>query len=863
MAEKEDKCDDLSATLQLKEELVTTLTNEKAKHEKETLSRMSGQNQVLVQAKHTAAQLAEQVELHQRKQYELAQKLEDLELAGSQEMKGTPAAKLCKKCCKGLESAGTPVRNIDSVRSILTPSRGFMPAVSESDTLRTDNKKLKQDLSCLQTNFELTTRKSTELRAQVKDLETNMVELQDLFDKNLAEKTELQSRLEEMKDGMKGQEGLQAADKKKVLELSQQVESLQGELERLQAENLEFEEKLKNGADMKIEGRNMIAKLDSVKQTLAEEKSVMEEEMSTLRVELERLQDMSQSLKDSSSTHQQESKKKTSAINALKSKVSKLTKEKSELAGELASASERLDQACDKIELHKDEIKAMEVDLRAKEKQIAVLSSEKDQSRLPVEVETLHTKVVETLEEMAALRSENEDLEDSKKRLEAKVAEGSKAITKLQRENKHSSELARKMNAELEKMEEKAQSLEADADAKRMECDAAQRKLKGAKAELSRVSAAKTDLEDKVNKLVEKLGDTEQQSFELATRLAERQHQADVVSGKYSNVEQKLAELEAKLDAAEFAVLEKDSHISDLKCSCDLMESENSTLLSQVTSLSEMVSMRNFKLEAHQMQTVRQESDICEIMEKVAELEAVHSGCGKVISELTESNEELKAALETRAGLEQEAKGKVTSLKAEIKELETEISSLKTSNRNLRDEVALLVAKNDDLSCRLADSVDHVRRLEGELKTDTIALATARDDLVHANKMRKHHEEKMAEKLDILDTKCAESELRCTNFEREKTELKSHLLDLRRELREKALLSSALQIEKESLSDQFESFKLSALSVVQGEYSSSAADGTLKEEVENIGSFPSSKGSFRKKKPRLRKVLHPVQDLLD
>lgn len=862
---KEEKCDDLAATLHMKEETVTSLTNEKAKYEKEALSRMSNQNQALVLAKQASAQLTDQVELHQRKQYELAQKLEDLELAGSREGKGTPL-KLCRVCRKreGVESC-TPVRTTSSIHSILTPSRIFMPAVSEADTLRTENKKLKQDLSCLQTNFELTTRKSSQFRSEVKELESSAAEMQNLFDKNLTEKMELQSRLEEVKDGLKGQEGLQAAEKEKVDELSQQVETLQGELERLQEENFNFEEKLMNGADHTLEGQGMIAKLDSVKQSLTEEKSVMEGEMTALRSELEKLQDISQSLKNSSSTHQQDSKKKTGTISSLKLKVSKLTKEKSELAGQLTSASEKLDQACDKIQLHKDEIEAMEVDLRAKDRQIAVLSSErKDQSRLPVEVETLRTKVIETLEEMATLRFENKSLEDARKKLEAKVAELSKASTKLQRESKHSSELARRMNTELEKMEEKVQSLEADGEAKGMERDTAQRKLKDSKAELSLVSRAKADSEEEMKKLIEKLSEVEQQTFELAAKLADRKHQADVATGKHSSVEQKLAELEAKLDAAEFAVLEKDSHISDLKCVYELMESENSTLLSQVTSLSEMVSTRNFKLEAHQMQTVRQESDIYEIMERVAELETEHGSCAKIISELKEANEGMKATLETRASLEREIEGKVTSLKAQVKDLEKSVSSLESSKGDLQEEIALQAAKNEDLVQKYADAGNRERQLERELRAESLALAAARDDLSHANRTQKDTEEKMDEKVEALEMKCSDCVLRCMDFSREKTELKSRLLELQRDLREKALLGSALQIEKNSLSEQFESFKMSALSVVQSEYASSA-DVVMREEEENLSTLSSSKGGrgIRKKKPHSRKVLHPVQDLLD
>lgn len=863
MAGKEDRCDDLAATLQVKEELVTSLTYDKTKYEKETQSRLSNQNQALVQAKRVSTQLTEEVEVHKRKQYELAQKLEDLELASaSRDAKGTPL--LCRVCRRreGAEYR-TPVRNASSILSASTPSRIFMPAETEADSLRTENKKLKQDLSCLQANFQLTTQKSTQFRSQVKELEASVADLHNLFDKNLTEKEELQSRFEATKEGLKGQVGLQAAGEKKVDELAQKVETLQCELECLQRENCDLEEKLRNGIDQTIEGHDVIAKLDSVKKSLTEEKSVMEGEMAALRTELEKLEDMSQSLKDSSSTHQQESKKKSASINALKSKVSKLTKEKSELAEQLARASERLDQACDKLQLHKDEIGALQVDLKAKEREILTLSTErKGKSHLPVEVEKLRTKVIETVEEMAELRSESESLEETRKRLDGKVAELTKANTKLQRENKHSSDLARRMNTELEKLEEKVQGLETGCHAKGQERDAAQQKLKDAKTELSRISGAKTDCEEEMKKIVEKLGEVEVQNFELTTELTSRQHQADLATGKHSNIEQKLSELESKLDAAEFAILEKDSHVSDLKCAYELMESENSTLLSQVTSLSEMVSTRNFKLEARQMQSIRQESDIYEIMERVAELETEHGSCGKIIEELRSANESMKATLEARDGSKRKIEGELAALKVQIRDLEKTISDLKASNIDLQDQVTVQVTKNEDLDRRCTDTGESVRQLERELRAETLSLVATRDDLAHANKTQKEYEGKTAEKIEDLETKCTDSELRCMEFVQEKAELKSHVLELRRDLKEQVLLRSALQIEKDSLTEQFENFKLSALSMVQSDYNTDIA---MKEE--NLGMLSSKTGKGKdnplKKKPRTRKVLHPVQDLLD
>lgn len=864
LAEREDKFDGLTATLQLKEEILTSLTSEKSKLSKEAQSKAAYHNQSLAQAKQQCTQLTEQLEAHGRREWELSRKIEDLQ-AGAGESGGTPRSSR-GGAALGRGEGLTPARGgasamMKTTTSVLTPppTRSLL---SDEAELRTENKKLKQELSCLQMNFQLTTQKSTQLRAQAKELETDMAELQNLFDKSLAEKEELQGRFDHQTEvSLRGQVGEQAKEAGRASELSEQVEKLRGELERLRGENRTLQEELESRKHA-LDGRDLISKLDGVKRSLTEEKLAMGGEMAALHTELEALQSKCRGLEDSTTAYREDKKKRSGAVNALKGKVTKLAKEKSELAERLAVASERLDRACDKALLHREETQALEAGLRAKDGKIAALSSggRGKRDHTP-EVEALSAKVAEKADELVELDSRNAELVRTRERLEGKVGVLDKTNARLLREGKHGAEMARKMTLELERLEETAEGLRAELESRGRECASTARlKLRESEEKLSR---ARTERNEEMAGLVGKLGDLEAHNLELEDLIACRQQQEEASAGKWrQDLEQKVLELEGKLDAAEFALLEKDSRASDLRCACELMEAENSTLLAQVTSLSEMVSTRNLKLEARQVQNVRQQSDVYEITERICSLEAEHGGCAGVISQLRDCNEALRNSLEGADSLKRELEGRVTRLEADVGELGRAGAVLKTENGVLQDEAALQDARNGDVARERADTVSRVRELERDLRTETVALSAAREELDDAHKAHRGSERERCEEAESLGSRVADLELRIEGFQWEKVELKSRLMGFRVEMREKDLLYSSLKIQRDSLSEQYESLKMSALSVLQSDADHQAADEEENRPTVERGKVKPGPKSILKKS-RLRKVLHPMQDHLD
>ena len=753
-----------------------------------------------------------------------------------------------------MRTPATPGQGERLFQPACTPGRSI-PEESKLGSLLAENKKLKQDLSCLQTNFELTAQKSSQLRSQMKEMESSMSNLQILLDKTISEKEELQSKL---KEEHKSQcDTMAVAERKELAGLNQQVEELQCEVNQLQQQNLDLQEKLKSKLDQKLENKALVEKMYAEAKSFKEEKLAMQKEIATLHEELGEVQDKYKELEDSSGEHMEVKKKISAAASALKSKISQLTKEKSEISEQLANASEHLDAVYDKIHLHEEDQRTLEVKLKGKEKEIKILKAKcKDQSHLPGEVEKIKAKVIEMTEEIETLRSKNQDYQAAKERREGQIEELNKMNAKLSRESKHDSELARRMGLELERLEDKVQSLEDDLKAKGKEYDLLCCKMEKTESELLCVANSKVDNEEKMSDLQAKVNELEEKNFELSTEFIKLQKEREIATEANSDMEQKLLEIETKLDAAEFGVLEKDSQISDLKCTSDLMEAENSTLLSQVTSLSEMVSTRNFKIETQQAQILQHESEVVCIMEKITELESEHGGCAKIIDELKQSNDVLKELIEKHDAEKCEMEENISSLKLEIKSMTRSNGVLKATNNDIQDKIRELIAKNDELVQLSHTSENRVEKLEQDLKAESMALKSAQDDLKHAENMHKDTNTEKDEKIATLSSKCTELELQSELFHKERVELKSRVMELQAETKEQAHLCLVLGKERDVLNEQYEQLKESALSVLQSE-NLMLGD----ENPSTVSTNKSLRGIL--KKPSTRKALKPIQDPVD
>ena len=817
VSEKEEKCDCLTATLQSYKEQLGALQVEKARAEKELKSSLSNLASALKKSKDSCADQTSQLQELERKKRELVTELEDL-----RHERNVTLSNRTRRV--SISTPGSPLRCggkqlPSNSGGCSTPSKAI-PEESQIVSLQVENKRLKQELSCLQTNFQLTSQKSTQLRSDMKEAEASLEELQAHYENVVQEKLDILSKFEVVKSEVERKKQPRAEREKELNKLKERVEELQMELDCSREENLEFQKKVKAEGCKAKDGKILIGKLESQLKSLKEDKVSLDNEVAGVRREL---CDLQEKLYESNATRDGLKTKTSLAVEALECKASRLTREKKGLFEELSQCSKQLDQAQDDIQTLEGERQRLESRLQDKEREIESLRAHLNQaSSQPQDIETLQVEICSLKKEIDELQFMNDDkLESSKASLEHKVSELTAANIKLKRdlgrETKKTEEVARKIIAELEVSENKVQTLEINLQDKVKECSNLRGKFEMMESRFAASMNTKGSLEEHLGDLKTKARELEEKNdrLELQLKEAKRERVRELDSTEASN--QKILELESKLDAAEFAVLERESTISDFKCASEMMEMENSSLLAQVTSLSEMVAARNLKLEAQQSQMNQHQMEVYEIVEKIAQLEREHGACGKTSSQLTRKNEELEASLEEETARKDALKEQVCSLKEEITKLKLSQSDVKLTKADMQGRLEELMSKHDDLSVQYSILLDQNCRLERDLKSETSSMRASRVELGQEQRRYNIERQELEDKVESLLSKRRDSEEECNRLQQEKAILNLTLSDMKTEVEDLKFSYSNLVKERDGLGEQYEKLKESALSVLLSE----------------------------------------------
>ena len=860
----EDKCDNLTAVLQSSEEQLSILRKEKSHADKEGLSKFSNLTLALKKAKQNCAELTDENEEHKCKVWKITKELEDLRWErennsnnrsrkGSAKFPGTPV-------CQG---GGSSVFSYHHSCSMQTSSGGgcgtpskAIPEQTQLGMLQIENKKLKQELSCLQTNFQLTSQKSVQTRTEAKYMETNLTELQVQFQRVIEEKEDILYKYQEASSELKVQSEPNEEKRKEMDKLKESAEELQKELKHTQEQNLQFQEKMKTELGKVQNSKDLNKMLECQTVSLKNEKEAMEGEMASLREGFRILQEKFQ---QSSLVCDDEKQKTSLAIGVLESKASHLTREKGDMFEELAQARKQLDQAHDEIQLLQEYRQKLESGLQKKEREIGSMrAQEKLTLNLPGKIEALQDEIFVLNEEVVAMRSKNESLENTRASLEDCVSNLKRANKKLScdlsRETRRGEEIAHKINTELEVKEDTVQALESDVQEKTKECRMLNKKLKGVVSDLREVKLSKSSIEEDLSGMNLKVRELEDKELLLVSHLKEARGE-EMETNTSSN--QNILELELQLDAASYALLERESVISDLKCAHELMEMENSTLLTQVTSLSEMVSTRNLKLESQQLLISQHEVEVLGIVEKISGLEGEHCECSKTISRVMEKNEALKVTLEERLAERCGMDDQVSTLKGEVDRLRTSGTILQDTNTDLQVKLEELTMKNDCLASKYSELKDEAYTLEQDFKSEALSLRTTQAELKYAQKIHENEKAEMEGRVESLLSKLEDSDHQCDNLQQRNMELNLRISDMHKRAEELNDTCFSLLNERDGVGEQYRLLRETALSVLQ---SGSMDVTTPNEDIENQSPGGSDdKGKEEPiDKPGTRKVLQNI-----
>ena len=798
LAEKEEEHDAAVEQLHHRDETIAAMMGEKVKLDRDGSSRVANLNQVLMQEKQTSAQLSEENERLKRNERELLAKYETLQQKYEQAVAREHHSERERQ---QKQQMPTPMRT--PLRPMTTPGRPI-PQETELDALQIENAKLKQDLECLHTNFQLTSQKSAQMKKDAKEMEKSLADLQAVCDQLLTEKEDMELRHKEAMVALQNSTGSQLNDQERNAKLAKEVEDLQTRLETLQHQNLDLQCKLKAEIAQSQDSKDVIGKLDAQIKALRKEKKNLEDNLSSALARLQNAEEELVSSQQSSAMQSEIQRQSSEAIIAHKRKFTLLKDENQELREQLEKASHSIDAHQSQIHSLKESVKLLESKLASTEAQKELLNTERKlQSHLPTEIQDLQNKLASLSEEHEALAAANKGLKEAHTQSESHVQELTKANAKLQREANHNWELSKKLQKELEKQESRSLESKEGLKEKEQQCSKMAREIEDLKLELSRVTNAKTMYEVEVGKLVSKLEDLEQCNFELSTKLSSTQNETTSAKHSQSEMQSRVEELERMLRDAEGSLLEKDSQIAELHCTSELLEGESGALLSQVTSLSEMVASRNSKIEALQSQVAQYESDSREIMMKMCELEADHDRYVETQQASQQEIDSLKKALESAQNYEMEAKNTILSLKLEVKQLQEYNSSLETVNSDLQDKIKAEMAKNEQLHSTWENTEKNLHNLEQELKLKSASLRAAQDDVDFVKKSSEDAAASLTTEVDALQIKCRELQDTCDNLQQAKTEMTAQLTSHRTDLRELQHLNSLIKGEKESLTERY------------------------------------------------------------
>lgn len=802
--EKEEENDKVLLELKQKEDQFFSLQDQQQKHDRDGSSRIANLNQALMQTKQICAQLTEENEAMRQREMKLVKTVEDLEqekvtLAKNQRT-------VCKDCLERETKPQylcTPTRNASRPTPV-TPIKPF-PEETEVDSLHIENNKLKQELQCLQTNFQLTSQKSMQMKKEAKENEEALIELQSQFERTLAEKDDLKQRNDELKAALTNTTGSQLRGKERVVELENEVTTLRKQIDDFQQQNAKLQEKLKVELKQSLESQDVVERLDLHIKNMKDQNSSLEDELSNARETIQELECKLSSLQQTSN-EQSVLQQKISAVKELyEHKLAILSTEKKDLENQLEEMQSDLDTSRDQVNLLEESRRDLQINLAALEAKNAVLlAKDREQSSLPDEVLKLQNTLEQLSEQYKEAHSQNKQYESDQQRSRFQIEELKKTNSGLQQEVRNNQELVEKLQKELEKHQASSHEVQTELQDRQKHCTKMASKVEELQLELASTNNAKSMYEMEVSKMMNRLEELEQTNFELTVKLSETETHGSSAQYALSETQTRLLNVEKRLREAESTLLEKEAVLNELNSTSELMENENTTLLSQVTSLSEMVAARNTKIEALQAHLSKYESESQEIVQMITELEEVHGQCGEMKSALQSEVDSLQQSLELALAEKKEAEDTIISQKLEFKELKVYNSSLESINADLQVKIQSQIIKCEEISCEQESAERREYDLKQELKMKSASLKSTLEEAEFAKKSYKDSEMALKAEVESFEAKCEKLREECENLHQEKKKMKATVMALQNEVGEQKQTLSTLNREKEALSDKFE-----------------------------------------------------------
>lgn len=700
------------------------------------------------------------------------------------------------------QQPSTPKHGPHSCHHPTTPIRP-VPGQTELESLQSENSKLKKELQCIQTNFQLTSQKSATVKKEKKEVEESLMELQSEFDRILSEKTDLEMKVEETKATLCNKLSSMSTGQLREAELEQEVGSLKSELTEVISQNEELHGQLREKEGRLAASEEFVNKLHEKSKSLKEWKVRAESEFGTLNTRLQELEQEVAGYRKVEASQSSIQRQESEAVSAYKQKLERIRGERRGLEERLREASQALDEEQNKNVLLGQANKALKRQLVGVESAQQKLQEQREQgSSLSREVGELKSRLVAVTEENTLLREECDRLEAEQKQcidqIESLTSSGREQCQRADSQEevvRNLQELIGRHQSELDGAAESAREREA-------QCVSLTDQIEELQLELANMQSAKHRFEIEVGELVQKLEELEQCNFELSSKLSDAQNETALMVATRDESSTKLDELRQKFQDVQSLLLEKETQVSELKYSHKLLQSENINMVSQVSALSEMVAARNAKIESLQTEVTCYESSTRDIMSQIVTLEEEHGTCAQQKRRLQEQIDRTSGLVHDAERREREIEGEISVLRGELREARDYGSTLESANKELSQKLQAQAERADELVSSCRQSEMKTRQLEQEVREKESAITSAKGELEFVTKSSSDVQVSLQTEVESLNGKCRELRAKHEQHGEAEVQMKSEILRLQSQVGELQTVNADLRKDRQPLQER-------------------------------------------------------------
>ena len=369
---------------------------------------------------------------------------------------------------------------------------------------------------------------------------------------------------------------------------------------------------------------------------------------------------------------------------------------------ELEATVSILEQANYELTLRRQELEETNISLQAENIDVdgRLFALEANKSQLDSQLVTVESEIVLLLEEKDSQMSRLTDMQQQ--------------VTVLE-------EVRENMNSQMAELivEKDSMILESETSYQNV-----QSSLKQVSKDLEMLRLEKVELEARLSELQEANGELTSSRQELQETLTSLQVENADVRDRLSAYVVEKAELDSQImyikSEVMEAVAEKDSKVVNLEAKLSDLQAENADVNDRLSTLqvekAEIGShLMSVKTEAIAMLATSDSrtATLSDMQQQVAVLEDQLADTEERIDSLHSEKE--SSSNKTKLQLE-EAKGELSSLEAQKRELEIKLSSLDSCHQEIERSVLALQAENEDILVRLSTSEDERAGLEGQLE---------------------------------------------------------------------------------------------------------------------------------------------------